>query len=117
MARNARYRGISVMGGSDTCNASAFSHGRWHGKEMELFVKEVGIPPMEAIVANTSRNAWLRDLEQRPDCRHYRAAAAERNFDHHQGRLGRRSITKAIQVRSVALKGEGRLYRLRGSRS
>jgi imidazolonepropionase-like amidohydrolase len=63
MARNARYRGISVMCGSDTGNASAFSHGRWHGKEMELFVKEVGIPPMEAIVANTSRNAWLMGLE------------------------------------------------------
>ena len=52
-----RERGIPVMSGSDTGNASAFSHGRWHGKEAELFVKEVGMPPMEAIVANTSRNA------------------------------------------------------------
>ena len=51
------------MSGSDTGNASAFSHGRWHGKEVELLVKEVGMPPMEAIVANTSRNAWLMDLE------------------------------------------------------
>src|SRR5439155_2285442 len=49
MLRNARDRGISVMSGSDTGNASAFSHGRWHGKEAELFVKEVGMPPMEAI--------------------------------------------------------------------
>jgi len=57
MIRNARDHGISVMSGSDTGNASAFSHGRWHGKEAELFVKEVGLPPMEAIVANTSRNA------------------------------------------------------------
>jgi imidazolonepropionase-like amidohydrolase len=32
-------------------------------KEAELFVKEVGMPPMEAIVANTSRNAWLMGLE------------------------------------------------------
>ena len=63
MLRNARDRGISVMSGSDTGNASAFSHGRWHGKEAELFVKEVGMPPMEAIVANTSRNAWLMGLE------------------------------------------------------
>ena len=53
MLRHARDRGISVMSGSDTGNASAFSHGRWHGKEAELFVKEVGMPPMEAIVANT----------------------------------------------------------------
>jgi imidazolonepropionase-like amidohydrolase len=63
MIRNARDHGISVMSGSDTGNASAFSHGRWHGKEAELFVKEVGMPPMEAIVANTSRNAWLMGLE------------------------------------------------------
>ena len=63
MLRDARERGISVMSGSDTGNASAFSHGRWHGKEAEFFVKEVGMPPMEAIVANTSRNAWLMGLE------------------------------------------------------
>ena len=63
MIRNARDRGISVMSGSDTGNASAFNHGRWHGKEAELLVKEVGMPPMEAIVANTSRNAWLMGLE------------------------------------------------------
>ena len=63
MLRNARDRGISLMSGSDTGNASAFSHGRWHGKEAELFVKEVGMPPMAAIVANTSRNAWLMGLE------------------------------------------------------
>src|SRR5262244_860 len=63
MIRNARDHGISVMSGSDTGNASAFSHGRWHGKEAELFVKDVGMPPMEAIVANTSRNAWLMGLE------------------------------------------------------
>ena len=55
-------RGISVMSGSDTGSASAFCRGRWHGKEAELFVKEVGMPPMEAIVANTSRNAWLMGL-------------------------------------------------------
>ena len=63
MIRNARDRGISVMSGSDTGNASAFSHGRWHGKEAELLVKEVGMSPMEAIVVNTSRNAWLIGLE------------------------------------------------------
>jgi imidazolonepropionase-like amidohydrolase len=63
MIRNARDRGISVMSGSDTGNASAFRHGRWHGKEAELFVREVGMPPMEAIVANIRRNAWLMGLE------------------------------------------------------
>jgi len=56
-------REIPEASGSDTGNASAFNHGRWHGKEAELLVKEVGMPPMEAIVANTSSNAWLMGLE------------------------------------------------------
>jgi imidazolonepropionase-like amidohydrolase len=63
MIRNARARGIAILSGSDTGNASAFPHGRWHGKEAELFVNEVGMTPIEAIVANTSRNAWLIGLD------------------------------------------------------
>jgi imidazolonepropionase-like amidohydrolase len=63
MIRNARERSIPVLSGSDTGNASAFAHGKWHGKEAELFVDEVGMAPMEAILANTSRNAWLIGLE------------------------------------------------------
>ena len=62
MIRNARARGIPVLSGSDSGNASAFSHGRWHGKETDLFVNEVGMTPMEAIVANTSRNAAMVNL-------------------------------------------------------
>jgi imidazolonepropionase-like amidohydrolase len=62
MLRNARERGIAILSGSDTGNASAFHHGRWHGKEAELFVKEVGMTPTEAIAANTSRNAALLGL-------------------------------------------------------
>ena len=63
MIRNARDRGIPVLAGSDTGNASAFAHGKWHGKEAELFVSEIGMTPMEAILANTSGNAWLIGLE------------------------------------------------------
>jgi imidazolonepropionase-like amidohydrolase len=63
MIRNARDRGIPILSGSDTGNASAFSHGKWHGKEAELFIEEVGMTPMEAIVANTSANAWLMGLD------------------------------------------------------
>jgi imidazolonepropionase-like amidohydrolase len=63
MIRNARDRGIPILSGSDTGNASAFHHGRWHGKEAELFVKEVGMTPVEAIAANTSRNAGLLNLD------------------------------------------------------
>jgi imidazolonepropionase-like amidohydrolase len=62
MIRNARDRGIPILCGSDTGNASAFEHGRWHGKEAELFVNEIGMTPLEAIAANTSRNAALIGL-------------------------------------------------------
>ena len=62
MIRNARARGIPVLSGSDTGNASAFAHGRWHGKEAELLVREVGMSPMEAILANTSGNAAMVNL-------------------------------------------------------
>src|SRR5271163_1470444 len=62
MIRDARARGIPVLSGSDTGNASAFAHGRWHGKEAELFVREVGMTSMEAIVANTSLNAAMINL-------------------------------------------------------
>ena len=63
MIRNARDRGIPILSGSDTGNASAFAHGKWHGKEAELFGKEAGMTPMEAIIANTSRNASITNLE------------------------------------------------------
>jgi imidazolonepropionase-like amidohydrolase len=63
MIRNARARGIAILSGSDSGNASAFAHGRWHGKETELFVNEVGMTPIEAVTANTSRNAWLIGLD------------------------------------------------------
>src|SRR5438552_204861 len=52
-----RARGIPILSGSATGNASAFTHGRWHGKEAELLVREIGMTPMEAILASTSRNA------------------------------------------------------------
>jgi imidazolonepropionase-like amidohydrolase len=63
MVRHARDRGIPILSGSDTGNASAFAHGHWHGKEAELFVREVGMTPMEAILANTSQNAALLGLD------------------------------------------------------
>ena len=62
MVRSARARGIPILSGSDTGNASAFAHGRWHGKEAELFVREIGMTAMEAILANTSGNAAMVNL-------------------------------------------------------
>ena len=47
-----RYFGVPCQRydemGTDTGNASAFHHGKWHGKEAELFVREVGMTPMAA---------------------------------------------------------------------
>jgi imidazolonepropionase-like amidohydrolase len=63
MIRNARARGIAILSGSDSGNASASAHGRWHGKEAELFVNEVSMTPIEAIADNTGRNAWLIGLD------------------------------------------------------
>jgi hypothetical protein len=58
MIRNGRDRSIPILSGS----ASAFEHGRWHGKEVELLVKEVGMTPVEAIAADTSGSAALLGL-------------------------------------------------------
>jgi imidazolonepropionase-like amidohydrolase len=63
--RKARKKGIEILGGSDTGNAAVFVHGRWHGKEAELFVKQIGMTPMEAIMANTSKNAAMVGLKDK----------------------------------------------------
>jgi hypothetical protein len=109
MIGDARERGIPIVDGSGTGNASVFRRGRWRGKEAELFVEEVGMTPIEAIMANISRNAALlglggetgviaagmlarhRDLEQRPDGRHHGAAAAGRDAWRSRNSLDARS--------------------------
>jgi imidazolonepropionase-like amidohydrolase len=61
--RKAKARGITILSGTDSGNAAAFEHGRYHGREPELLVKMIGFTPMEAIVACTSRNAVAIGLE------------------------------------------------------
>ena len=51
--RVARAKGIRILAGTDSGNAAAFEHGRHHGREAELLVREIGMRPMEAIVAFT----------------------------------------------------------------
>jgi imidazolonepropionase-like amidohydrolase len=63
VAQRARELGITVLAGTDTGNSFAFRHGAHHGYEAEIMVKHVGLSPMEAIVANTSQNAWTVGLE------------------------------------------------------
>jgi imidazolonepropionase-like amidohydrolase len=61
--RKARARGIRILAGTDSGNAAAFAHGKYHGREAELLVKHVGMSPMEAIMACTSHNAQTIGLE------------------------------------------------------
>lgn len=61
--RKARARGITILAGSDSGNAAAFEHGKYHGREAELLVKQIGLSPMEAIMACTSLNARTIGLE------------------------------------------------------
>lgn len=60
--RKARARGITILAGTDSGNAAAFEHGRYHGREAELLVKMIGMTPMEAIMACTSLNAQVIGL-------------------------------------------------------
>jgi len=60
--RKARARGITILAGTDSGNAAAFEHGKYHGREAELLVKMIGMTPMEAIMACTSLNAQVIGL-------------------------------------------------------
>lgn len=60
--QKARARGIRILAGTDSGNLAAYGHGRWHGYELELFVKEIGMSPMEAIISATSQNAMTLGL-------------------------------------------------------
>ena len=53
----ARKLGIKLLVGTDTGNNSFMTHGDFHAKELEIFVKYGGYTPMEAIVAATNGNA------------------------------------------------------------
>lgn len=61
--RKARARGIPILYGTDCGNAAAFAYGKYHGREAEILCKEIGLSPMEAIVAATSQNARTIGLQ------------------------------------------------------
>lgn len=60
--QKARDRGIPILAGTDSGNVAAYGHGRWHARELEIFVREIGMSPMEAIMAATSKNAMTIGL-------------------------------------------------------
>jgi imidazolonepropionase-like amidohydrolase len=61
--RQARKRGITILSGTDSGNAAAFEHGKFHGREAALLVSEIGFTPMEAIESCTRLNAKVIGLE------------------------------------------------------
>ncbi|WP_407713776.1 amidohydrolase family protein [Comamonas testosteroni] len=60
--RKARERGIKLLMGTDSGNTACYEQGRYHGIEGELMVKNIGMTPMEAIVAYTKDNAKVMGL-------------------------------------------------------
>ena len=38
-------------------------YGHWHAREMEIFVEELGISPLEAITTGTKNGAWVMGME------------------------------------------------------
>lgn len=56
MVRRAYDAGVTVLCGSES-GFSLTPYGHWHGRELELFVKELGLDPLEAITCATANGA------------------------------------------------------------
>lgn len=63
--RLARSMGIEILSGTDSGNLAAFDLGQHHGREAGILVREIGLTPMEALVANTRLNARVVGLAGR----------------------------------------------------
>jgi imidazolonepropionase-like amidohydrolase len=63
--RMARDLGIELLVGTDSGNAAAFAYGKYHGWEAGILVREIGLTPMEALVASTRLNAKVVGLDGR----------------------------------------------------
>jgi imidazolonepropionase-like amidohydrolase len=61
--QKSRKLGIKLLVGTDTGNNTFMTHGDYHAKELEIFVKYGGYTPMEAIVAATRDNAMAVGLK------------------------------------------------------
>jgi imidazolonepropionase-like amidohydrolase len=61
--QKSRKLGIKLLVGTDTGNNTFMTHGDYHAKELEIFVKYGGYTEMEAIVAATKGNAMAVGLD------------------------------------------------------
>lgn len=62
MMRKAHDAGVKLICGSESGFALT-PYGHWHGREMEIFVEEVGLSPLEAITTCTANGAWAMLME------------------------------------------------------
>ena len=58
-----RELGITMLCGSDTGNSVGAEYGKHHATEAEVFVRDGGYTPLEAISASTKNNAFTLGLE------------------------------------------------------
>ncbi len=62
MIRKAYDAGVRIISGSESGFALT-PYGHWHAREMEVFVNEVGLSPLEAISTATRDGAWTMRME------------------------------------------------------
>ena len=64
MVRRAYDAGVRLLCGSESGFALT-PYGHWHAREMEVFVAELGLTPLEAITCATRNNAFVMRLDGR----------------------------------------------------
>ena len=64
MVRRAYDAGVRLLCGSESGFALT-PYGHWHAREMEVFVAELGLTPLEAITCATRNNAFAMRLDGR----------------------------------------------------
>ena len=62
MIRKAYDAGVRIISGSESGFALT-PYGHWHARELEVFVNEVGLSPLEAISTATRDGAWTMRME------------------------------------------------------
>ncbi len=62
MMRKAHDEGVRIIAGSESGFALT-RYGHWHGREMQIFVEELGLTELEAITTATKNGAWAMRME------------------------------------------------------
>ena len=62
MIRQAYDAGVKLICGSESGFALT-PYGHWHGREMQVFVEELGLSEVEAITTATKNGAWVMRME------------------------------------------------------